>query len=104
MTTDSLTFSGQTVFITGASRGIGAATAELFAEQGAQVVVNYREDRAGAEEVAATIMAAGGQALVMQGDVGSEDDVRRMMAAVADQWGPVRVLVHNASAIDRSIS
>ena len=102
MTTDSNTFSGQTVFITGASRGIGAATAALFAEQGAQVVVNYREDRAGAEEVAAAIMAAGGQALVMQGDVGSEEDVRRMMAAVADQWGPVQVLVHNASAIDRS--
>ena len=102
MTNDSHDFSGQTVFITGASRGIGAATAQLFAEQGARVVVNYREDREGAEQVSADIIAAGGQASIMQGDVGSEEDVRRMMAAAADQWGPVRVLVHNASAIDRS--
>jgi 3-oxoacyl-[acyl-carrier protein] reductase len=94
-------FTGQTVFISGASRGIGAATARLFARSGARVVVNYREDRAGAEEVVAEITAAGGQAMVVQGDVGSEDDVQRMVETVSAQWGPIRVLVHNASAINR---
>lgn len=101
MTNYSFNFSDRTVLITGASRGIGAATAQLFARCGARVVVNYREDRAGAEEVGAAIAAAGDQALVLQGDVGSEADVRRMLDAVAAQWGAVHVLVHNASAINR---
>ena len=101
MASFTFSFPDQVVFITGASRGIGAATAQLFAEGGARVVVNYREDRPGADLVNAEITAAGGQALVIQGDVGREDDVRRMMDTVAATWGPVRVLVHNASAINR---
>ena len=102
MTNFTFDFTGQTVFITGASRGIGAATAQLFAASGARVVVNYREDRTGAEQVSAAIADAGGQALMLQGDAGSEADVRRMMETVEAQWGPVRVLVHNASAISRA--
>ena len=102
MTNYSFDFGGQTVFITGASRGIGAATAQLFAGAGARVVVNYRADQAGAEQVSAAIVAAGGQAMPLQGDAGNEADVRRMMATVGDAWGPVRVLVHNASAINRA--
>jgi 3-oxoacyl-[acyl-carrier protein] reductase len=102
MSNYSFDFCGRTVFISGASRGIGAATAQVFAESGARVVVNYREDRQGAEEVSAAIDAAGGQAVVLQGDVGREEDVRRMIDTVGAQWGPLAVLVHNASAIDRS--
>ena len=102
MTSVSFDFTDQTVLITGASRGIGAATAQLFAQSGARVVVNYRADQAGAEQVSAAITAAGGQAMPMQGDAGNVDDVRRMMATVGKQWGPVRVLVHNASAINRA--
>ncbi|MFO7635087.1 MAG: glucose 1-dehydrogenase [Caldilinea sp.] len=102
MTNYSFDFTGQTVFITGASRGIGAATAQLFAQSGARVVVNYREDRTGAEQVSNEITAAGGQAMPLQGDAGSEADVRRMVESAGEAWGPVRVLVHNASAINRS--
>ena len=102
MTNVSFDFTGQTVLITGASRGIGAATAQLFARSGARVVVNYRADQAGADQVSAEIIAAGGQAMPLQGDAGNVDDVRRMMATVSAAWGPVRVLVHNASAINRS--
>lgn len=102
MTNFTFDFTGQTVFITGASRGIGAAAAQLFARSGARVVVNYRADQAGAEQVSAEIAAAGGEAMPLQGDAGNVDDVRRMMATVGGQWGPVRVLVHNASAINRS--
>ena len=102
MTNVSFDFTGQTVLITGASRGIGAATAQLFARSGARVVVNYRADQAGADQVSAEIIAAGGQAMPLQGDAGNVDDVQRMMATVSAAWGPVRVLVHNASAINRS--
>lgn len=102
MNTCTFSFSGQTVFITGASRGIGAATAKRFAAGGACVVVNYREDRAGAELVGREIEADGGQVLVLQGDVGSADDVRRMTDAVFTDWGPITTLVHNASALDRA--
>ncbi|MBK8796774.1 MAG: glucose 1-dehydrogenase [Anaerolineales bacterium] len=102
MTNYTFDFTNQTVLITGGSRGIGAATAQLFAAAGARVVINYRADQSGAEQVSAEIAAAGGQAMPLQGDAGHEDDVRRMMATVGKQWGPVRVLVHNASAIDRS--
>jgi len=95
-------FTGQTVFVTGASRGIGAATARLFGRSGARVVVNYRSDQAGGEQVSAEITAAGGQAMLLQGDAGNVNDVHRMMETVGEQWGPVRVLVHNASAINRA--
>ena len=94
-------FEGQAVLVTGASRGIGAATAIHFAELGALVVVNYREDAAGARETAAAIEAEGGRVAVLQGDVGSEADVERIMQVVAGEWGHLRVLVHNASAINR---
>jgi NAD(P)-dependent dehydrogenase (short-subunit alcohol dehydrogenase family) len=98
-------FAGQTVLVTGASRGIGAATAVLFGELGAHVVINYREDEEGAAQTAQAVaeagMTAGGKVTVLQGDVGSEADVERMMQAVADQSGPLRVLVHNAAAVNR---
>ncbi|MBL8093648.1 MAG: SDR family oxidoreductase [Anaerolineales bacterium] len=102
MNSSTYAFQDQTVFISGASRGIGAATARLFGASGARVVVNYREDRDSAESVAHDIQSGGGQALVLQGDVGSVADVQRMLEGVTAAWGPVTVLVHNASAPDRS--
>ena len=94
-------FSGQVVLVTGASRGIGAATANEFARHGAQVVVNYRADREGAESVAAEITQSGGRAVLMQADVGSEPDIRRMMQHIAAELGPLRVVVHNATGTNR---
>ena len=94
-------FTDQVVLVTGASRGIGAATASEFARHGAQVVVNYRTDRDGAEQVAAEIAEAGGRAVPMQADVGSEPDIRRMMQDIAAQLEPVRVVVHNATGSNR---
>jgi len=80
--------------ITGASRGIGAATALALARAGWPVRVNYREDEAGAREVAARIAAEGGAASVCQGDVAGAEDVRKLLAPGDD--GPVLVLVNNA--------
>jgi NAD(P)-dependent dehydrogenase (short-subunit alcohol dehydrogenase family) len=82
--------------ITGASRGIGAATAELLAGQGLRVVVNYRASAAQAEEVVAAITAAGGEAVAIQADVTAPDEVTAMVGEIEQRWGGVDVLVHNA--------
>ena len=82
--------------ITGASRGIGAATARLAAEAGWRVVGSYRDRREPAEAVAAAIRAAGGQALAVQADVSREEDVVRLFDTAAREFGPVTGLVNNA--------
>jgi 3-oxoacyl-[acyl-carrier protein] reductase len=82
--------------ITGASRGIGAATAELLAGRGFRVVVNYRASASQAEEVVAAITAAGGEAVAIQADVTAPDDVAAMVGEIDRLWGGVDVLVHNA--------
>ncbi len=82
--------------ITGASRGIGAATAFVLAERGFRVVVNHRASAAQAEEVVAAIRAAGGEAMAIQADVTEADDVAAMVGETEQRWGRVDVLVHNA--------
>ena len=86
------------LLITGASRGIGRATALLAAAQGWTVGVNYREDRAAADAVVAQIQAAGGQAVALQGDVAIEADVQRLFEAM-DALGPLQGLVVNAGIV-----
>ena len=82
--------------VTGASRGIGAATALVLAERGYRLVVNYRSSAEQAEEVVAAISAAGGEAVAIQADVTVPDDVARMVRETEQRWGRVDVLVHNA--------
>src|SRR5215469_1223513 len=83
--------------ITGASRGIGAATALVLAEHGHRVVVNHRASAPQAEEVVAAIVAAGGEAVAIQADVTVPDDIAAMVDEVNQRWGGVDVLVHSAS-------
>jgi 3-oxoacyl-[acyl-carrier protein] reductase len=80
--------------VTGASRGIGAATALELARRGWPVRVNFREDEEGAREVVARIEAGGGVAEACRGDVASSADVRRLVEP--GERGPVLVLVNNA--------
>ncbi|HTQ19494.1 SDR family NAD(P)-dependent oxidoreductase [Mycobacterium sp.] len=82
--------------VTGASRGIGSATARVLAEDGFRVVVNYRSSAAEADEVVTTITAAGGEAVAIRADVTLADDVAAMFGEIEQRWRSVDVLVHNA--------
>ncbi len=93
--------SSKVAIITGSSRGIGAATARLAAEAGYAVCVNYRRRRADAEAVVREIESAGGRALAVAADVGSEADVVRMFEAVDEHLGPVTALVNNAGILEK---
>ncbi len=86
--------------ITGASRGIGAATARLAAASGYAVCVNYRRDRAAAERVAGDIAAAGGRAIAVAADVAVEADVVRLFETCDGALGPLTALVNNAGILE----
>jgi NAD(P)-dependent dehydrogenase (short-subunit alcohol dehydrogenase family) len=90
----------QTLLITGASRGIGAATARLAAIRGWDVAVNYTQDEAAAQAVAAEVRAAGRRALVLKGDVGVEADVVALFTVIDREWGVLTGLVNNAGVVD----
>ncbi len=89
---------GQKAIVTGASSGIGKATAMRLAAEGAQVCLNYYSDadKSGAEDAVAAIGKAGGRALALQADVGSEDDVKRLVSGAAKEFGGLDLLVNNA--------
>jgi NAD(P)-dependent dehydrogenase (short-subunit alcohol dehydrogenase family) len=82
--------------ITGASRGIGAATALALAENGFRVVVNYRSSAEEADGVVRAATAAGAEAISIRADVTVPDDVTALVEQTQQRWGRVDVLVHNA--------
>lgn len=87
---------GQVAIVTGASRGIGRATALALATEGANVVVNYASSSAAADEVVAEIVAMGSEAIALQSDVSQADQVEALLNTVMEKWGRVDVLVNNA--------
>jgi 3-oxoacyl-[acyl-carrier protein] reductase len=87
---------GKVAIVTGASRGIGRATALAMAREGANVVVNYASSSGAAEEVVAAITGAGGQAIALQADVSKVDQVDAMVKDVKDKLGSIDILVNNA--------
>jgi NAD(P)-dependent dehydrogenase (short-subunit alcohol dehydrogenase family) len=89
--------------ITGGSRGIGAATAHLAAEQGYAVCVNYHRHSAAAQSVVQTIIESGGRAIAVAADVASEDDVVRLFHTVDDRLGRVTALVNNAGILEQQM-
>ncbi|MFO7654681.1 MAG: 3-oxoacyl-ACP reductase family protein [Candidatus Krumholzibacteriia bacterium] len=87
----------RTALITGSSRGIGAAVARLMALHGARVAVNYCRSEAKARVLRDEITEAGGEAIVVCADVTSPDQIECMFAEVKEAFGPVNILVNNAS-------
>ncbi|MDD9311434.1 SDR family NAD(P)-dependent oxidoreductase [Cytobacillus firmus] len=83
--------------ITGASRGIGAATAKLFAENGAKVVVNYANNESAAEEIVESIRENGGQSISIQADVRNQDQMSSLVNQTISHFGKVDILVNNAA-------
>ena len=90
------TLSGQLALVTGASRGIGRAIAERLALAGATVIVNYVQNQAAAEEVRASISAAGGQAALSCFDIANTDAVTAAIQHIIDHYGRIDILVNNA--------
>ena len=92
---------GKILLVTGASRGIGAATAVLAAQRGYAVCVNYLHNRAAAEAVVARITQAGGRAIAVAADISLEADVLHLYATIDRELGPLTALVNNAGILEQ---
>jgi 3-oxoacyl-[acyl-carrier protein] reductase len=91
---------GRHVFVTGASKGIGAGIATAFGADGANVAVGYARDRESADHVVEEIMAAGSQAIAVQGDLSKTVDIEAAVAEAVAAFGPIDILVNNAAVFD----
>ncbi|MDH4569443.1 SDR family oxidoreductase [Pseudomonas sp. BN414] len=91
------------MLITGASRGIGAATARLAAQRGYALGINYRQQQEAAETLAREIESAGGRALLLRADVGDESQVMDMFERLDQEFGRLDVLVNNAGMLERQM-
>jgi 3-oxoacyl-[acyl-carrier protein] reductase len=94
-----LDLTDKVALITGASSGIGAATAEVLADLGARVAIGYYQNEAGAEQVRRKIANAGGRAIAIRADVREPDQIPSLVARTAEELGPIDILVNNAGSL-----
>ncbi len=88
--------SGKVAVVTGGGTGMGKAICELFAQEGAKVLVNYSASREESEQVAEVIRKNGGDAVAMQASVAVDEEAQAIMRAASDRWGRLDILVNNA--------
>ncbi|HOP06671.1 MAG TPA: SDR family oxidoreductase [candidate division Zixibacteria bacterium] len=88
---------GKTAIVTGSSRGIGAATAKLLAQEGAKVAVNYKQNEAAGKQVLTEIEKAGGTGILIQADTSVREQVEALVKQTEKELGPVDILVNNAN-------
>lgn len=93
-----LPFSGKVVLVTGSGRGIGKAIALRFAQEGADLVINFMKNRAPAEEVAAQVKELGRRALVVQANVAKPEDVDALFEAIDVEFSGLDILINNAAS------
>ena len=98
---DDFDFRDKTALVTGASSGIGAATASVLAGCGARVALGYHANRDGAEHHVRQITESGGRAIALQADLRRVDDIQRLINAAAEALGPIDILVNNAGSLVR---
>jgi 3-oxoacyl-[acyl-carrier protein] reductase len=91
---------GKVAVVTGASKGIGAGIAKALAAEGASVVVNYASSKAGADAVVASIAEAGGNAVVVAGDVSKAADAKAIVDAAIKNYGRLDILVNNSGVYE----
>lgn len=91
--------SGKVALVTGASSGIGRATAAALAANGAQVAINFHRNQAGAEAARAEIVKGGGQCVVIQADVTRASEVNSLVEQTVAEFGPIDILVNNAGSL-----
>lgn len=96
--TDTKPFAGKLALVTGASRGIGAATAEALAAAGAHVILTART-ASGLEEIEEKIDAAGGSATIAPMDLTDGDHIKKLADAVAERWGSLDMMILNAAML-----
>ena len=96
--TDNKPFAGKLALVTGASRGIGAATAEALASAGAHVILTARTARA-LEQVEERIHAAGGTATIAPMDLTDSENIQKLAQAVAERWGSIDIMILNAAML-----
>jgi 3-oxoacyl-[acyl-carrier protein] reductase len=94
-----LDLTGKTALITGASSGIGAAAAAIFADLGARIAIGYHSNEKGANQVRDAIAATGGKIIAVKGDVRKSADIRNMIDRTTSELGPIDILVNNAGSL-----
>jgi NAD(P)-dependent dehydrogenase (short-subunit alcohol dehydrogenase family) len=94
-----LDLAGKVALVTGASSGIGAATAVTLADLGAKVALSYHRNREGAEETRDRVVAAGGTAIALAADVRRAEDIRALVQRASAELGPIDILVNNAGSL-----
>ncbi len=96
---DSFDLEGKVAVVTGASSGIGRATAEALAANGARVAINFHRNESGAEAARAKIVSGGGSAITVQADVTRASEVQSLIEQSVAEFGPIDILVNNAGSL-----